>query len=437
MNSMTSNAYSYSIRITSCPSCAAPMEVPPGGGNITCPYCGSAVQITARDESATQILSSLKGGDITEEERLRRLRAQDGRPKQLPQELLPLIRNGTIPAWKQDEADAMWKLLIGKLRRSAELPVAEQLLTLTLRLAEQMDIQSAAQKRRALLESALEVDPLPRHRQVLLCRLAQDAIAVGDLDAASHWLNLCDPRADDLTADSYFRVSQALHSTKSQKHDEVLEALGADNDRVPILDELEDLACLLRCNACEKSGHEESAVELLYRRIVKTGFAAARHRFKKHMDLYESMNLCSKSLRQAFEKYGEERIKETDRDTIIIVCMLALLGPIGLYMGLVIFVFVGIPAAAILMYFGFSHRNIAKTDARVAIDGLMGTAELVEVFKDINKIEARVSVNVPGEAAYPAQIEIDSIKDQEPPTAGDVVPVLVDPENRSRVFFAG
>jgi len=435
---MISNAYSYSIRITSCPSCAAPMEVPPGGGNITCPYCGSPVQITARDESATQILSSLKGGDITEKERLRRLRAQDGRPKQLPQELLPLIRNGTIPAWKQDEADAMWKLLIGKLRRSAELPVAEQLLTLTLRLAEQMDIQSAAQRRRALLESAPEVDPLPRHRQVLLCRLAQDAIAVGDLDAASHWLNLCDPRADDLTADSYFRVSQALRSTKSQKHDEVLAALGADNDRVPILDELEDLVCLLRCNAYEKSGHEESAVELLYQRIVKTGFAA-RHRFKRHMDLYESMNLCSKSLRPAFEKYGKEHIKKADRDVwpFVILFMLILLGGIGLYMELIVLVFFGVPVAAILMYFGFAHRNRAKTDARVAIDGLMGTAELVEVSRDINKIEARVSVNMPGEAAYPAQIEIASIKDQEPPTAGDVVPVLVDPQNRSRVFFAG
>lgn len=450
---MSKTAYSYSIRVLSCPSCAAPIEVPTEGGTVSCRYCGSTVEITPRDEKATQILSSVTGGDISEEDRIKRLRAQDGRPKALPAELLPLFRKGEIPSWKQAEAEAHWKLLIGRLRKSPELPIAEQLFILTLKLADQIDIGSHGQKRRGLIESALEVEPLPRHRQVLLCRLASDAVVLQDQEAASRWLGLCDPRADDLTADSHYRVSRALLSTLQGRFEVVLQVLGS-GDLVPILDDLEELAVLLRANAHEKLGQTDRAVELLLERLDKAG-VSSRRRLKALIDSHEALHLCAASFSRAVADYGARLVKKAG------VMGWSFIG-IGVVAGIASFLFSvcigGNPeehslvigsgsmmAVFMLLIFVciglFMFLIPQKSKARLLADGLSGKAEIVEIESTekgpVEQIEtkAAISVTLPGKAAYRTNLAIQTPKGEEPPVVGDVMFVLVDPKDHSKLIL--
>ena len=66
---------------------------------------------------------------------------------------------------------------------------------------------------RALLESAVELLPDARHRQILRCRLAHWAVLVGDHVAATEWLRPRNPRAADLRMDSSFRLASAALAT--------------------------------------------------------------------------------------------------------------------------------------------------------------------------------------------------------------------------------
>jgi len=64
----------------------------------------------------------------------------------------------------------------------------ERLFHLTLLLAPQLE----PRQQRAFLESAVEVMPTMRHRQVVRCVLAEQAVLSGELDAADQWLSAFD-----------------------------------------------------------------------------------------------------------------------------------------------------------------------------------------------------------------------------------------------------
>ena len=84
---------------------AAPRSKRPRPGQIPCRYCHAVNQLSVRDDRPAFPPTA----PISEQERINRLRAQDGRPLLPPPSLQALLPNGQLPAWKVQEALAVWQ----------------------------------------------------------------------------------------------------------------------------------------------------------------------------------------------------------------------------------------------------------------------------------------------------------------------------------------
>ena len=77
------------------------------GGSFQCQYCAAVNQVGARVERPAFDLEP--SSPVDEQERLRRLKIQDGKPLIPPASLEGLLAaDGTVPAWKVQEAVAVW-----------------------------------------------------------------------------------------------------------------------------------------------------------------------------------------------------------------------------------------------------------------------------------------------------------------------------------------
>ncbi|MCA9665056.1 MAG: hypothetical protein KC503_05690, partial [Myxococcales bacterium] len=123
-----STTFNFNTRMMLCPNCAAPSEVPVGGGVSYCGYCGQQSQWSPRVE---QPLSGHGQQQLSETDRLQRLRAQDGKPLLPPPGLQGLIEGGSIPEWKINEAQQIWQSTRQQVATSQDYAAAEQLLFLT------------------------------------------------------------------------------------------------------------------------------------------------------------------------------------------------------------------------------------------------------------------------------------------------------------------
>src|SRR5690606_26237386 len=149
---------------------------------------------------------------------------------------------------------------------------AERLVWLTLMLRNTLTEQRAI---RALVEGALEVLMLPRHRQLMLGFLSRDAVKEGDLSSGRDWLGRCDPASEELSADSTYRISYGLLETAQGDYTKVLEILGASEEEVPIHDSMDPIAVVLRANAWERLGRVDSAKAELTKFMGRGGQASA------------------------------------------------------------------------------------------------------------------------------------------------------------------
>jgi len=288
----------FQRRLLMCRSCSAPLEVEAGGGVATCGQCGQAGEVGPRPER--RIEPSATG----EPERLRRLRRQNSRPMVVPRKLRSLIVGNSIPAWKTAEALSAWRAT-QQAATAADPAACETLLFLTLALGHTFLMQQDHRARRALLETALESFPLPRHRQMILGLLAGDSVVAGDLESAEQWLACCDPRSDDIETDSAFRIASAILLTARQDWAGVHRVLGADRSEVPINDADDARAALVRANAWERRGDPARAAGLLME-YMKAGGAPGRKVLGAIVRVYPGLDLCPQSLPEAEGRYARQ-----------------------------------------------------------------------------------------------------------------------------------
>ena len=269
-------------RATLCASCAGPFEVPEAGGRVTCPSCGAAHELPPRE------LKRLRFEAPTDEaRRLELLRGQEGKPLLPPPEFAPLADGGELPEWKVDEAWSAWQGARRESRATGDAAAGDRLAFLTLLLQNRSaDLPPDAPRKRAMQESALEALTLPRQRQLFLARLARSACRAEDRRSAEAWLALCDPRADDLFADSEWRLTRAYIDTFRRDWPAVLRVLGAAAGELPIHDACRNFVGVLRAHALEHSGRAEEAVTELARRMVQ---AQDRRRVARFVD---QLSLC-------------------------------------------------------------------------------------------------------------------------------------------------
>lgn len=215
-----------------------------------------------------------------------------------------LWADDTVPAHKWTEARTIWSATRKHLAaQPTDFVAAERLAWLTHALCNTMAARRivppsgdpvAERTTRALLEGALEVLVLPRHRQALRGHLARGATRFGDLVSAEQWLAGCDPYSEDLQSDSPYRISRALLETARGRFQEVLALVGRTSEEVPIDDTLDLLASVLRANAWERLGRLDLAIQGLER--VMLGSSRSRAVEAAIAALPASWQLCARSL---------------------------------------------------------------------------------------------------------------------------------------------
>jgi len=250
--------FGYEVRVLMCRECGAPLEAETAGGSFRCDYCGVTNRIMPRQSEAR-----LSHGALSEQDRMARLWAQNGRPIPPPASVKGLLFQGEVLASKLKEAIEIFNRTRGEVESSSDYAASERLTFLTLILYNHYVKANDTKQQRAILESAVEAFKLPHHKQFVLGILSRSAVKDGDLQAAKDWLRTCDPHSDDLRADTTYRIGQALIDTAEGRFDNVHKLLGEGQSDVPIADGYHPLAAILRANAWEKRGHVDTARSLV------------------------------------------------------------------------------------------------------------------------------------------------------------------------------
>ncbi len=259
-----SGAFGYHTRFTICAGCTVALEVPITGGALTCSRCGTANVVLPRDDAADRAAAATSPM-MSDAQRFEALRAQDGQPVMPPPALAAYLQ-GPIEGPRLQQCWQQWLHARAELRQMPSFPTQERLYFLGMFLYGATSVsREGPHQVRALIEATRDAVTEPRFRQQMHGMMARVAAREGDLTAAEQWLALCTPHSNDLHIDSAWRISRACVSTKQQDWMRVLAALGQRPEDVPIADNYDEMAAVLRANALEQLGQVGEAVTQLVR----------------------------------------------------------------------------------------------------------------------------------------------------------------------------
>ena len=306
---MPRNNYTTEVRILLCESCGAPLEVGADGGVVACSYCRVQNHVLRRNPDGFAIPAP--SPPVDENERLRRLRMQDGKPMVPPASLQSLMGPAGLAEAKVNEAFHVFQATRKEVVATHSPEAAERLYFLSLMLNTHLTMAKDEARRRALLETTLETVFLPRHIQVIRCLLATASAKERDLSSADKWLKPCDPRSDDLEADSSYRIAYAFVETVRGDLSKVLHMLGARDDAYPFADAWDPTSAVLRANALERMGQLDAAVQALRDRMSREGFAG-RATMEKIVNAHPEMALCPQSFQLAHQGHVQVAAKKAE-----------------------------------------------------------------------------------------------------------------------------
>lgn len=454
--------FSHELRVVACDRCGAPLDASVGGGSFTCRFCHAHNQLAVRDEA----LMAPQRSPIPEHERVRRLRMQDGKPLLPPPSIQHLMPDGQLADWKVDEAVAVWNGTRQELRAArGNYEAAERLVFLTMVLSQHFQLKGDRRRQRSLLEGALDVVSLPRHRQIMRGYLCRAAVRAGDIQAAEAWLAPCDTGSDDLETDSAYRFSRAFVDTARGDFARVLQVLGQGPNDVPIEDAADEVCAVFRANAWEKLGRTDQAVMLL-RQTLARGGGKGRMVVQRVIQLYGEWHLCAASYPQAASGHAHVAAGVAARRAsggIHVVFV-----PLGFLMffgGLVALAVVGMSAAGVLdvdehawgglgamggtffvtglifLGIGLAMKKSAERAAWLRIHGLSGTGQVQSVsptglsINNVPQMEFTLVVELAGRAPYTARTKALMSGMAAAMAPGARVPVRVDPRQPQEILI--
>lgn len=451
---MTTTLFRYDVRILMCEQCGAPLDAAQEGGHVACRYCRATNAIGRRN---TTMVGAATAGrpQIPEHERIMRLRAQDGRPMTPPPGVAHLFGPaGTIEPWKVQEALAVWQQTRNEVRATGSPSAAERLHFLTIVLASMMGMQGEAHRQRALLESALDVAALPRHRQALFSSLSRCAVREGDLPAAEAWLAACDPLSDDLETDSDFRLARAYIDTVRGNFVGVLSVLGAGPTDVPLHDAVDGVCAILRANALERTGQAQAAVAMLLHFKQRAGDRMAMQRV---MEAHRHWNLCPYSYAIASQEHTRTAADQAAMAAsggihvvfipvgallmvVAGVCVLLMIPgviPLAAAPGIVLG---GGLTGTIFFLIGRGLKKSADRAKHLRLHGVLGQGDIQGIsptgtrINNVPMVKVDMVIRLPGAAPYTASTTV--LQTAVPGIApGMSVPVRADPQNPSDVMI--
>lgn len=373
--------YTAQIRVLLCQQCGAPLESATTGGLITCGYCNVQNRFESRRDDVP-FRPPDASAPMDENERVRRLRMQDGKPMMPPPSLVPLMDAagaGFLPG-KVDEAFHIYQATRREVLATHSPEAAERLYFLTMIANAHLGRDHDHARRRALLETSLETLTLPRHRQVLRAQLANAAAKEGDIESAEAWLRPCDVRSDDLDSDSAYRVSRAYLDTARRDFQSVVNNLGYVDDAYPVADAWDELAAVLRANALERLGHMDAAVTALRARMQKGG-PMGRSVLERIRERQPELELCPQSFPMAVSGHAQVAAVDTARRAGGNVGTIFMFVGIGAFaFGLVMLVALTIPEILAAQATGASLAESLFSAAFGAVIVLITTVPLGLIF---------------------------------------------------------
>jgi len=278
--------FRFDLRVVPCETCGAPLDAAKAGGRTACRYCGAEEELAPREEAPLVV-----GPRLSEPERLESLRRQDSVESPIPAALADLVAGDRLWPWMVPDALSRWQLARRVLGRAPNPTAAEDLSVLTRLLTAHYERQGALLEARSLAEGALDRLREPRHRQVPRAFLARAAAMSGDVAAAEAWLAGCDASATDLGCDGAYRIARACIDTARGDFQSVLRVLGNDVTDVPLPNELDPMAALLRANAWEKLGRADRASDLLVH-LAEHGGPVFRLKAEEVAARHPALRLC-------------------------------------------------------------------------------------------------------------------------------------------------
>jgi hypothetical protein len=292
------SAYDQGKRFLLCDACGAPVEIAPNAAGASCGYCRSPLEVRMRSEAA-----AASSRARSEPERLEVLAEQDRRFLP-PSEIASLFVGERVAPSREAEARTQWQGLRGSLRAQTNEAIAQRFFMLTVALAELCFDKGELLGQRALIESALSVIDSPHHAQVLRAQLARSALNAGEPHSAEAWLALCNPRSENLLADTAYRYARAYLDTTRRDFSAVILTLGSGG--VPLSDAYAPECAVLCANAWEQQLQQATAVDVLVSAKRELG-PIARRRIRKFIDAHPALSLCPRS-----EPESERRAAQLD-----------------------------------------------------------------------------------------------------------------------------
>jgi hypothetical protein len=419
---LSTTIFSRQLRLLLCPQCGAPIEGGIGGGGTSCRYCHASVFLQPRDESR-DLAGARAQPVMSEAERFQRLRAQDHQPLVPPSSIQPLMVGGRLPAQNLGMAFGELQRARQEVAAGGSFGAAERLFFLAMMIYGALAEQAKDAEIRAVLETARDLLPDPRHRQVIHGMLARNAARTGDFAAAEEWLGLCNARSPDLVMDTAFRFTRAYISTMRGDFATVLAVLGNRVDDVPIADGQDEVCGMLRANALERVGQLPSAVEQLVQLGAGTPDRGPRLRAVAAANM--SLGLCPQSLvvaEQQIQSMHQNAVRT--KSGVNIGAMVG--GIIGCVVGVLVLDAIAwavVPSEAIaivhtvlilgsiggsfaLVFVGIARMNAAKQ--RLLATGAPGRAQVLEVrgtgvrVNGQPMVELVMQVQLPGRPPYVA-----------------------------------
>jgi hypothetical protein len=249
------NKLDVAIRVLACQRCGGPVQALPAGGTFPCAFCGALLVLAPRARHA------LGAPTLPEPERLKLLSTQVSVDHSRGvTEFSHFVRDGLHDPAFLDEALAVWNELRAKLQVTVDSDAVDRFFVFTKVVADQLP---DAERKRAVLETAVETLPNASDRHVMYARLARVAINEGELDAARAWLALCDTHSIVIEADTELRIALARLALAERDYPTVLEHLGPRDGALPIHDRGRMLAAVYRAHAYESLGDLATATSEL------------------------------------------------------------------------------------------------------------------------------------------------------------------------------
>ncbi len=290
-------AFERARRYLLCDQCGAPVEIAKDAGSASCGYCRAPVEVRMRSEAA-----AVPPRARSESERLEILAGQERRYLP-PQDIASLFIGERIAPTLEAQARAQWQSLRNHLRQHADPASAQRLVALSIGLAELAFDRGDLVGQRALVDSALAVTPEAKHQQVMRAQLTRSALKAGDMAAAEAWLATCDPKSEDLLADTAYRFASAYLATARRDYRGVVAVLGAGAD-IPLSHAYAPECAVLCANAWERMDQRAVAVDALT--SVKRDLGPlGRRRTQRFIAAHASWQLCPKSEPEAERRIGD------------------------------------------------------------------------------------------------------------------------------------